>query len=318
MRTGTRKVLWGLLAVVVLSIVAAAIALRPYYRMPSESKDVLDQKLAEFQAEARKMEDRPMAAREALVALSDDLKPVFAGFGEKEKPNSAKCPPYDPQHLATLAPHFAELQPFAARYHALAHEPFELQQDMACEADIPNFYATRKMAIWELAATVVDMNAKRREEAMGRLASVANMNRSLATPPALLISVMVAISQNHELFATIAYLLPRLTPEEIAQLRGYLEELPDTRASLIAALKVEVVTMVSAVDRYRSGNVPNLAATEMISGENQWLRFAAKTARFTGYLTRERYYLLSLLEREVVAWESWLAAGGVTPRTSRR
>ncbi len=303
MGPAAKKAALGVLVILAVVIIAAAIILHPYYAMPPESKEALKAKLAEYQQVASAMQNRPPAGRRALDALANDL------YGKKsEKPWSDSCPAYDLERLKKLAPQMSTFLAFDARFRAMVDHGLVIQQEFRPDADLPNFSGPRWLTYWELAAAVLDLQQGHRDEALARMHSVIRFVESLLQTPALLYPMMgVAIEMT--LDQTLVYLLPQLNPAEIEQVKGWLAGLPDARQAFVAAMKTETAAHEVTFERLRRPPPGDTFGDELI--HNRTLsRTAVWLARNTGYLRRERYYLLSLMKREIEAAQSWAAAGG--------
>jgi len=306
MRSIVKKIFLGVIAVFGILLLVAAIFFYPYYRMPAESKEMLNARLLIYQAAAKEMSDRPKDARNALERLITDLMPVIA----KEDENLAgkDCPSYDLQHIKTLEPIIREFQPFDTRFQAIVKDRLVLQQDADLEANVLHFLEPRRFVEWELAAAILDIEQGRRNEAMQRLASVIRFNEGLIRTPQL-IYLMMCIAIEMKIDGAVMFLLPRLSTPEIDQLKDMLEKLPDTRAMYIKAMQVEVASYIQLFDRLRSNQVSVDDLNNMLYWKGVSTKILLRLATLSGYMTRERYMCLSLASRDIEALQKWLADG---------
>jgi len=299
MRSVIKKTLWSLLAILCLLLVAAAIYLYPYFRMPPESKAELDANLATYQAAGREMAARPKEGRQALEALIKEMDPLLQK--QKDWPQGEGCPPYEIPQLKAQEPIINQLQSFGSRFQVMMYSHFALQQDADFNAEIMRFYPIRQFIYWELGGAVLDFHEGRRAEAIQRLAAMIKFDNVLFQTPALIYNMM-AIALNVKIYPVIVFILPRLTEIEIDQLVEMLKVLPDARTALIQAMEVEMAEVTQMLDGLRANPDTKDPLIHL--------------ARVTGYLKRERYQYLSFAGREIKAMQDWVSAGGKDPYRS--
>lgn len=306
MRARTKNILLVVLLILVAAVIVAAVVLRPYYRMPPEPKQELDAQLTEYQAIVTAMASRPPADRLALDALLGEME----ALRDKGAKNLwlDDCPSYTTEFLEARRPQIEKLLAFENRFAAILAGGFVFQHDGRFDTDFPNFFFLRNFSSAQLAAAVTDLQQGRAEQAFGRFDAVTQIIEGLEKTPTLL-CVLVGVSIEERLNEAIVYLLPSLTEDQATKLRAIIAGYPDARSMMIAAMKVEVAAFASLLDRTRTEDTSKLWDYVKHPDSTTPSRFWVRLAKFTGYLTRERYTYLSLTGRQIGYLEKWLAGG---------
>ena len=313
MRPAIKRTLLIIVLVLGLLILAAAVFLYPYYRMPPESKSQLDAALATYQAAGREMAARPKADREALETLIQEVKPLLEK--QKDWPKGEGCPPYDVKQLLEQESIIKQLQSYGTRFQAMMYSHFTLQQDADMDAEIMQFTFIRQFIYWLLGGAVLDFQQGRRMDTISRIAAMIKFDNVLFQTPTLIYNMM-AVALNMKIYQAIVFIMPHLTEGEIDQLADMLKKMPDARAALIQAMEIETTGLIQMLDAYQTNPDAIDKAGKPISKDEKSMRTLFRLARSTGYLKRERYQYLSFVGREIKAMQAWVNAGGKEPYRS--
>jgi hypothetical protein len=304
MKPTTKKILKIVLLLLIIALGIAAIVFYPYYRMPPESTEALDAKLAEYQKVAQEMESRPVEDRQAFEALMQSLQPLLQPHKDEARAATA-CPHYDAAKLAAQESFIRQVNDASAPFDKILAGGLILQQGANVEDDVIDFKYPREFADWQLAAAVLACDQDRAPDFYRHLARVFHLTEAFYNVPDL-IYPLIAVAIEDRVRQMFVHLLPRLPADDLPRLAEKLAKLPDPRAAYGRSLRAEVATLVRTVDNLRGGK----PAPE---GLPFFGRALTAFAGATGYLYRERYMVLSLTGRDVEAYDAWLAAGGKDP-----
>lgn len=308
MRPKVKKILVVVLVVFFLLVLVAAIVLYPYYRMPPESKAVLDARQAEFQAVAEEIAARPKDDRLALEKLFDDLAATKLTL-PKEVFHDA-CPLFVNDEIQAQAPVLEQFQPYLDRFHAVLKDGLVMQLDNDPDADLLNFSFLRQLIFADLVAAALDLSQGRPEKAEPRLVQTIETERGLLEAKFIL-PVMIAEAIAQRINGTIVFLLPRLPAATIQELQKQLESLPDARVMFVESLKVEAAHSMTALDRLFTG------------GRDSWDRlgdnefpvpyFLFRLGGIVGFLDRERYMSIHIRAKDIDNFQTWINSGSKEP-----
>jgi hypothetical protein len=298
-----KKILIALVVVLVTALIIAAIVFRPYYKMPPESKQDLDTKLAEYEAVVLEVRDRPEQDRQALDDLVSEMKQTI----ESGKLWLDECPPYTPESLEANKSTIDRVAAFEEQFAAILDDGFLIQHDGHNMADYPDFPTVRMFVYQQVATAVINRNAGDKDQMLARLGTVVQIIDGLEHVPSLLFVMMGFVGESR-LNEAVVYLLPSLDTAEISILRKKIAGLPDVRIRVLAGMKAMIAGFTELIDCYRYGTeIPGLPeGADRGKPLGRW----SGIAKATGFLTIERFKYISFAAGEIDAMQQWLNAGG--------
>ena len=303
-----KKILISLAAVFIIVLVAVAVWLYPYYRMPPESKEELDAQLVRYQAVAEEMASRPKGARLALEALIKDWDMSFEPDSLFPFRKNA-CPAFDLNRVRSSESLLLGLRRYDERFEAMLQGGFVLQQDAGLKVVMPEFKTSRYMVYGQLGALALIKDKDPGADVSPRIENLYRYTDGFARTPNILY-LMMSIAMEQRINQWIVLLLPRLSAEEILRLSSVLESLSDSNERFCDTLKVEVASLADLIDQsIRDQKTDGQVLKSMFPRHGQLIDRVGWLATATGYLTRERYTFLSMYKNDIDACTLWHEAG---------
>lgn len=287
-----KKVLLIFLAVIVLAVVVAAIVFRPYYKMPDVDQKMLEGKLEAWQALAAEVENRSTTDRNAMGKLLKEHR----AFLRTDLKWSNGCPPFNREKIAERTDEIEQkIAIFDKQLTAILADGFVLQRSFDATADYLPLADFMRVIKYELIYLIQEVDKEQYVQATDRWLRLANLSDGLANTPALLYQ-MFYVSTQKAMLPVLDCVKSSLPSEQIERLVARLEHRPDSEKQFINAVRIELSYMqgLFAKEQAVHSNYPKPLI---------WL------ADITGYLNRERIFLLSLGDRQLAEFERWLSSG---------
>jgi len=295
MRRWWRKSALALGVIVVGLLIAAAIVLRPYYRMPPDREE-LSKRLASFHELAQSIEARPDRDRRLFYEMIEDAAPMLRMEFEWTE---SECPPKAVRQWKKHEAKYPAVPGFDRKIQTIVKDGFVLQQPIAVDTKFPKMKATIRWFGLEALTAVRHAAEGDNAAATKRLEYLAAIDQGFYDSRiiyfVMLASHLEAIYQK----ATLA-LLPQLSDRQLADVEKHYSEFPNPAMLLADAIRLEAVAIEELFETNR---------LEMTGSFRMWLLRAALRL---GYAEREKWMLVSFLDRQIRTIEQWAAAGATT------
>jgi hypothetical protein len=304
------------IAVVILAaiaLIAAAIYLYPMFKMPPESKEVLDAKLAEYQKIVAETRERPKQDREALYAIAAEIE---QSIDAEEDLMLNECPAYTTEFLESKKPLINKLAAYEDRFVAMFVDGIEFQFDGHLWSELPDLKSIRMIFLQQLVLAVISAETEEKKQIIPRIGNAAQLVQAFEQTPQL-IYAMIGAHLEGWLRHVIAFLLPSLSEDEINGVRKMLAELPDLPKTTIEAIKAEVPAAIEFVDHIGDGKeLPGYVKGSNPDIEEDLEKFSSVLGQSHWIFVRQRYKYLSIAFRDVESVEKWLNDGSTGKPTS--
>ncbi|MDP8256544.1 MAG: hypothetical protein P9M14_12410 [Candidatus Alcyoniella australis] len=324
-----KKVLLGLLALVLILLVSAALYLN--YRMQRFKGELLDEqylqaKYLEFEQLAAELESRSPADQSALDELVKQYRADPNYFFTRVKVFDHDCELIAAQ-IAEHRPQLEQLKKYDEQYQQIMADGFVYYKEATIFQGDEVLFVSRDLFLLQLMTALSEGMGGQNAEAAQRLLLNSKFVEGLYDTKST-IAMMLGVYFEHRLNQAIVYLLPILPSDYLPQIKQVLVNIPDARLAYLETLKIEVVEQLrlaeftqqhSVIQGLRRGSsmqelmhpdmklpdfVNELPAGRRLLGriiDSIWLRLLAQ---------REKFVITKLTIDIIQSCQQWIADGG--------
>jgi hypothetical protein len=293
MKRSTKVVLAALAVVLAILVAVAAYFAWRYLAYPPVDRATMAKTMADLQAVAAEVENRPAADREMLVDL------LFSNASWLDTADIV-APGYCPAYADTPPHGYLANRENLARFDRTLDEVFRdglaLRDRATADSRIMvgELITVRLAGVWHAATFVWS------EEPSQALQRGMALSRGLFEAR-FLVTAMLAIGNESNLLLGVVHRLPRLTGDQRREVAAILRAAPPAAMAVVEAMRVETALLAGteAFDQWAS-DVPDQTLTDkLIDG----------VVGFTNWYEREMAWFAYFMNRQLDRAAVWAAAG---------